>query len=72
MTDLTEQDRKALTEFLDGCAHNWVQDGHVAHQKCTLCGQNITQLSDLEAVTMFEMLVAGRGSVGSGKWKCLR
>ena len=34
--------RERLTKFVDGCAHKWVQDGHVSHHKCTECGETLS------------------------------
>ena len=39
MNPLSDESKKRLTNFLDGCAHIWVQDGHVSHHKCSECGE---------------------------------
>lgn len=39
--NLDEADRERLTKFLDGCAHQWIRDGHVSRHLCTECGQTL-------------------------------
>jgi hypothetical protein len=39
---INEADRKRLTEFRDGCCHEWEQDGHISHHKCIKCGMTFS------------------------------
>lgn len=42
MNPLSEESKKRLTKYMDGCAHIWVRDGHVSHHTCSECGEELS------------------------------
>jgi len=74
MNPLSEESKKRLTKYMDGCAHIWVRDGHVSHHTCSECGEELSVRKEFlpkmrSFTTGNDMLDLKNKLVEMGEWK---